>query len=75
MSLALAPDRTAYYLLPTTYSLLPRTRTGQDFLLRTVPYLIDNPELGFVQGRWTYINQAGPNPNPNPDPNLSPNPP
>ena len=28
-----------------------------DFLLRTVPYLLDNPELGFVQGRWTYINQ------------------
>ena len=28
-----------------------------DFLQRTVPYLLDNPELGFVQGRWTYINQ------------------
>ena len=28
-----------------------------DFLLRAVPYLVDNPELGFVQGRWTYINQ------------------
>ena len=28
-----------------------------DFLLRTVPYLLDNPELGFVQGRWTYLNQ------------------
>ena len=22
-----------------------------------MPYLLDNPELGFVQGRWTYINQ------------------
>ena len=22
-----------------------------------MPYLLDNPELGFVQGRWTYLNQ------------------
>lgn len=27
-----------------------------DFLLRTVPYLRDNPEVGFVQARWTYAN-------------------
>ena len=27
-----------------------------DFLLRTVPYLIGNAEIGFVQTRWTFTN-------------------
>ena len=28
-----------------------------DFLTRTVPFLVANPSLAFVQGRWTYLNQ------------------
>ena len=27
-----------------------------DFLTSTVPYLIDNPEVGYVQARWTFTN-------------------
>ena len=27
-----------------------------DFLRRVAPYLIANPEVGFVQARWTYVN-------------------
>ena len=27
-----------------------------DFLLRTVPYLIGNSEIGYVQTRWTFTN-------------------
>jgi cellulose synthase/poly-beta-1,6-N-acetylglucosamine synthase-like glycosyltransferase len=27
-----------------------------DFLKRTVPYLVDDPKLGFVQARWGYLN-------------------
>ena len=27
-----------------------------DFLTATVPYLIDNPEVGYVQSRWTFSN-------------------
>ena len=27
------------------------------FLTDCVPYLVDNPGLAFVQGRWTYLNQ------------------
>ncbi len=27
-----------------------------DFLLKTIPYLKDNPDVGFVQARWTYAN-------------------
>ena len=27
-----------------------------DFLTSTVPYLIDNPEVGDVQARWTFTN-------------------
>jgi cellulose synthase/poly-beta-1,6-N-acetylglucosamine synthase-like glycosyltransferase len=27
-----------------------------DFLLRTVPYFLERSRLGFVQGRWTYLN-------------------
>lgn len=29
-----------------------------DFLLKTIPYLNDNPEVGFVQTRWVYANGA-----------------
>jgi cellulose synthase/poly-beta-1,6-N-acetylglucosamine synthase-like glycosyltransferase len=29
---------------------------SRDFLLRTVPHLMDNPLLGVVQGRWDHIN-------------------
>jgi beta-mannan synthase len=24
--------------------------------METVPYLIDNPEVGYVQARWTFAN-------------------
>jgi cellulose synthase/poly-beta-1,6-N-acetylglucosamine synthase-like glycosyltransferase len=27
-----------------------------DFLLKTIPYLIQNPKVGMVQTRWTYLN-------------------
>ncbi|WOL12670.1 glucomannan 4-beta-mannosyltransferase 9-like isoform X1 [Canna indica] len=27
-----------------------------DFLLRTIPFLIHNPKIGLVQGRWTFVN-------------------
>jgi cellulose synthase/poly-beta-1,6-N-acetylglucosamine synthase-like glycosyltransferase len=27
-----------------------------DFLLKTIPLLVENPELGMVQTRWTYLN-------------------
>ncbi|BDA47669.1 probable glucomannan 4-beta-mannosyltransferase 9 [Coccomyxa sp. Obi] len=27
-----------------------------DFLMQTVPYLIDNPEVGYVQARWVFAN-------------------
>ena len=27
-----------------------------DFLLKTIPYLVDNPDVGFVQARWVYAN-------------------
>jgi len=27
-----------------------------DFLLRTVPYLVGNSEIGYVQTRWTFTN-------------------
>ncbi|XP_022841451.1 mannan synthase 1-like isoform X2 [Olea europaea var. sylvestris] len=27
-----------------------------DFLWRTVPYLLENPELGLVQARWKFVN-------------------
>jgi cellulose synthase/poly-beta-1,6-N-acetylglucosamine synthase-like glycosyltransferase len=27
-----------------------------DFLLKTVPHLVKNPQLGMVQTRWTYLN-------------------
>ena len=27
-----------------------------DFLRATVPYLITNPRVGFVQARWTFLN-------------------
>ncbi|KAK9814760.1 hypothetical protein WJX72_011039 [[Myrmecia] bisecta] len=27
-----------------------------DFLVNTVPYLIDNPEVGYVQSRWIFTN-------------------
>ncbi|KAK9837515.1 hypothetical protein WJX81_008081 [Elliptochloris bilobata] len=27
-----------------------------DFLTQTVPYLIDNPEVGYVQTRWVFVN-------------------
>lgn len=26
----------------------------KDFLLRTIPYLIENPQLGLVQARWKF---------------------
>ena len=29
-----------------------------DFLLRTIPYLRDNPAVGFVQARWTFANAS-----------------
>ena len=29
-----------------------------DFLLKTIPYLVDNPEVGFVQARWVYANAS-----------------
>lgn len=29
-----------------------------DFLLRTVPYLMDNPDLGAVQARWGHLNDG-----------------
>ncbi|KAK6942768.1 Glycosyltransferase 2-like [Dillenia turbinata] len=28
----------------------------QDFLWRTIPYLLKNPELGLVQARWKFVN-------------------
>lgn len=28
-----------------------------DFLLKTVPHLVDSPSLGFVQTRWGYLNR------------------
>ncbi|WRX25629.1 Glycosyltransferase 2-like - like 3 [Theobroma cacao] len=28
----------------------------KDFLWRTVPYLLENPELGLVQARWKFVN-------------------
>lgn len=28
-----------------------------DFLLRTIPYLVDDEKLGIVQSRWTHINR------------------
>jgi len=31
-------------------------RPDRDFLLKTVPYLNDNPKIGFVQARWTFTN-------------------
>ncbi|XP_074580306.1 putative glucomannan 4-beta-mannosyltransferase 9 isoform X1 [Curcuma longa] len=27
-----------------------------DFLLRTIPFLIHNPQIALVQGRWTFVN-------------------
>ncbi|KAK9837464.1 hypothetical protein WJX81_004395 [Elliptochloris bilobata] len=27
-----------------------------DFLMRTLPYLVDNPQVGFVQARWSFTN-------------------
>ena len=27
-----------------------------DFLLKTVPFLVANPHVGFVQARWTFTN-------------------
>ncbi|XP_019167961.1 PREDICTED: mannan synthase 1-like isoform X2 [Ipomoea nil] len=27
-----------------------------DFLLRTIPYLLENPELGLVQAKWKFVN-------------------
>jgi cellulose synthase/poly-beta-1,6-N-acetylglucosamine synthase-like glycosyltransferase len=27
-----------------------------DFLLKTIPHLVENPEIGMVQTRWTYLN-------------------
>ncbi len=29
---------------------------GPDFLLRTVPHFVSNPQLGMVQTRWSYLN-------------------
>jgi cellulose synthase/poly-beta-1,6-N-acetylglucosamine synthase-like glycosyltransferase len=29
---------------------------GPDFLLNTVPYFVDNPNLGMIQARWGHIN-------------------
>jgi len=29
---------------------------GKDFLLQTIPYLEGNPEVGYVQTRWTFLN-------------------
>ena len=31
-------------------------RPHPDFLLRTVPYLMDDPQLGMVQARWSHLN-------------------
>ncbi|KAF3628065.1 Mannan synthase 1 [Capsicum chinense] len=28
----------------------------EDFLWRTIPYLLNNPELGLVQARWKFVN-------------------
>ncbi|KAJ8754121.1 hypothetical protein K2173_002019 [Erythroxylum novogranatense] len=28
----------------------------EDFLCRTIPYFLDNPELGLVQARWKFVN-------------------
>ncbi|PSS04590.1 Mannan synthase [Actinidia chinensis var. chinensis] len=28
----------------------------KDFLSRTIPYLLENPELGLVQARWKFVN-------------------
>ncbi|KAF7818650.1 glucomannan 4-beta-mannosyltransferase 1 [Senna tora] len=28
----------------------------EDFLLKTVPYLLENPKLGLVQARWKFVN-------------------
>ncbi|EPS59546.1 mannan synthase, partial [Genlisea aurea] len=28
----------------------------EDFIWRTVPYLLENPELGLVQARWEFVN-------------------
>ncbi|KAL2554344.1 Glucomannan 4-beta-mannosyltransferase 9 [Forsythia ovata] len=28
----------------------------EDFLWRTIPYLLENPELGLVQARWKFVN-------------------
>ncbi len=30
---------------------------SNDFLLRTIPYLIDDEKLGIVQSRWTHLNR------------------
>ncbi|KAK2401088.1 glucomannan 4-beta-mannosyltransferase [Trifolium repens] len=27
-----------------------------DFLCQTIPYLVNNPEIGLVQARWTFVN-------------------
>lgn len=27
----------------------------KDFLWRTIPYLLDNPELGLLQARWKFV--------------------
>ncbi|MEM7131121.1 MAG: glycosyltransferase [Chloroflexota bacterium] len=29
-----------------------------DFLLRTIPYLVQNPQAGFVQTRWGHLNRS-----------------
>ncbi|AGW12303.1 glycosyltransferase [Megalodesulfovibrio gigas] len=29
----------------------------KDFLLRSIPYFVDHPEIGFVQGRWDHLNR------------------
>ncbi|KAI4382024.1 hypothetical protein MLD38_008036 [Melastoma candidum] len=34
-------------------------RPSPDFLKQTVPHFKDNPELGLVQARWTFVNKNG----------------
>ena len=33
-----------------------RCRREPEFLVKTIPYLKHNPQVGFVQARWVYAN-------------------
>jgi hypothetical protein len=47
---ALEPRRCLYLLSPLTKLHISGPQTS------TVPYLIDNPEVGYVQARWVFAN-------------------